>query len=230
MRLRLLFVALIMISLFLAGCRSVQVTEDRKSPTAVATGEAVTVILNFSSSESPADAHAAEEKFSACVTRVLRRKHSHIRIVPADEFRSVAFPGLDVEAAPRSPESFFILPGNREFQTRITPLGIRYLVIIGGETETRPGWGDILCGGGYGGGGCIGLKTWKKTSRLGAVVIDLKQAVTAGEVKSTVSGHHWIAILAVFPLGLPTFTEGRACYELGEAVARFITGAVSPPQ
>lgn len=224
MRVRNSSASLLMIFLLLVGCRSIQVEESRKSPTAISAEEAVTVILNFSSSESSREAHAAEEKFSACVTKALRRKLPHVRIVPADEFRSAAFPGFDIEAAPRSPESFALLMKNPEFQVRIAPLGIRYLVIVGGGTETRHDWGFFECGGGERGGGCLGLMVWEKTSRLAAVVLDLKQGATAGEVSSAVTGHPWFGMLLIFPLGLPSFTEGRACKELGEAVERFISG------
>lgn len=226
MRIRDLLVGFLLILLPVTGCRSIQVEERRKSPTAIAAEEAVTVILNFSSSESPREAHAAEDKFSGCVTKALRRKQPHVRVVPADEFRSSAFPGLDIMIAPRSPESFALLMKNPVFQARIAPHAIRYLVIIGeGTTETSYGhWGDIMCGQ----GGCIGLMVWKKTSRLAAVVLDLKQGATAGEVSSTVTGRPWFGMLFIFPLGLPAFTEGRACEELGDTVEQFISGGGAP--
>lgn len=195
-------------------------------PTGISAEEAVTVILNFSSSESPLEAYAAEKKFSACIAKVLRRKQPFVQFVPTDEFRSAAFPGLDMEAAPRSPESFALLMKSPEFQARIAPFGIRYLVIVGGGTATRHDWGSIEFYGGGPYGGFFGLKVWEKTSRLAAVVLDLKQGATAGEVSSAVTGHPWFGMLLIFPLGLPSFTEGRACEELGEAVEQFITGGV----
>lgn len=221
--------AILLSILCFAGCRSITVKEQRSASTGIETGESVTIVLNFSGDLSMEETQKVEEKYGRCIADALKRKNPEIRFVPAGKFRTAVFPGLDFASSPRTPGSYRLLLDNPGFQERIVALGIRYLVIVGGSTETQHDFGDILCGAGYGGGGCFGLKVWKKTSALAGVIIDFKKSRTAGEVSATVTGKSWFAVLGILPLGMPTFTESRACDELGESVGKFLVGT-SPAQ
>lgn len=223
------FLVILFSILCFGGCRSITVKEQRIASTGIETGESVTVVLNFSGDQSMEEAQKMEEKYGRCIADALQRKNPEIRYVPAGKFRSAVFPGLDFASSPHTPESYRLLLDNPTFLERIVAIGTRYVVIVGGRTETQHDWGDIGCFGGYGGGGCLGLKVWKKTSAFAGVIIDFKKSCTAGEVSATVTGRAWFAVLAIFPLGMPTFTEGRACDELGESVVKFLVGT-SPVQ
>ncbi len=222
--------AILLSVLFFAGCRTITVKEQRQTSTGIETGESVTAVLNYSGDLSMDKAKKAEEKYGRCIADALERKNHEIRFVPAWKFRNDMFPGVDFASAPRTPESYRMLLDNPAFLERIAALGTRYLVIVGGGTETQKPWGGITCGAGYGGGGCLGLKVWKKTSALTALIIDFKKSRTAGEVSATVTGRSWFGVLGILPLGMPTFTEGRACDELGESVVRFLMGQSPPGQ
>ncbi|MBI2876418.1 MAG: hypothetical protein HYY20_06015 [Candidatus Tectomicrobia bacterium] len=222
-----LTLCLLAITSLWVGCTTVQVRESREASTGAEPGEAVTVIFY---STSGSEARSAEKKLGGCIARAIRKAHPFVQMVPADEFRRTAFPDLDSEAVPRSPESLTLLLNSPVFLERIAPLRLRYLVLVGGITTEQHYKQDspIWCGGGMGAAGCLGVAIWDKNSRAGAFILDIKRASVAGEVRVTASGHPWIAALLIYPIGLPAFTESRACGELGEAVAKFIASSNRP--
>lgn len=75
-----------------------------------------------------------EKKFVGCITEAIHATCPAVRIVPPDEFRKVAYPGMAPEDIKpienRSP--FVDDPG---FKGRIAPLGIRYLIRVSGWTK-----------------------------------------------------------------------------------------------
>lgn len=220
-----LAIALLATGSLWVGCTAAHVRDVRKMPTGIEREEGVTILLlrDFS-----LEARVADEKIVGCVSEAIRRAHPTIRIIPPEEFRRTAFPDLDPDAAPKGPDYLALLLGHPVFRERIARLGIRYLILVGGRTEQEHRWGDIECGRGYGGGACLGVVVWDRRSRLAASVLDLQRARAAGEVHAAVSGRPWFAVVGIFPLGLPAFTESRACGDLGEAVARFLAGENLP--
>lgn len=66
-------------------------------------------------------------------------------------------------------------------------------------------------------------------SSLEATVIDLKQGRWAGVLNASASGR---PVVPVFPpfLPIPAFTEARACGDVGEGVAKVLTGEKPPEE
>lgn len=221
------------------GCTAVQVKDYSTTTTGVGPGESVTVVLNYNYATSESEARAAEDKISSCITKAIRKAHPLVRIVSAEEFRRTAFPDLDFGTAPRSPESIALLLNNPVFLERMAPLVLRYLVIVGGiVTEQRINFrGGRPSGGGgpfYPPGGTSDPYLYvfvDRNSQVGALILDIKQAHASGEVSVTASGHPWLVWVPAalpIPVGLPAFTESRACGELGKAVVEFIAGGNKP--
>jgi len=87
----------------------------------------------------------------------------------------------------------------------------------------------ITCGGGLGGFGCGGVVLWDRTSRFSASILDLKQARQDVEIRASATGKVGFFAVFIIPL-LPilSFTESHACADLGEGIARFLTGEHTP--
>ncbi len=208
-----------------AGCTTAHIGEGRGQVTNVAGSEAVTVLLNYMGLEG----RTVEEEIVGCIRAVIRKVHPELRVIPADEFRRIAFPDLAPEAAPRSPQYLGMLLDNAVFRERIAPLNIRYLVAIGGDTRVETAGGAVAQPLPYSvspsGGVFFGAWVWDRKTRLIATILDLKQSREATEVSASAEGTAWLVVIQGLPLGAPAFTETNACAALGDKVARFLATA-----
>ncbi len=113
----------------------------RKGPTQIESHDTIAVFLDvFGDKYSRVGdeySRAKEKKFVGCITEAIRETHPAVRIVPPDEYRQAAFPGLapdDIKPMPMGDLSFVDDPG---FKGRIAPLGIRYPIRVSGSTRAR---------------------------------------------------------------------------------------------
>jgi len=215
-------VALVTIVSLWVGCTTAQVREFRAAPTAIQPHEAVAIVLHQIAEKSSDETRVMEEELFGCISDALRKPHPGLRVVPPDKFRRAAFSDLDPEAAPTSLESLAVLLTHPVFRERIDPLRIHYVVSVGGRWEGKE---DAFVG--YPVPGAI--FTWYRGVDLVASVLDVKQIRAAGEIDASVKGHGWLFMAGfLFPIGLPATTEGRACQDLGQAIAKFLTGEKPP--
>ena len=182
-------------------------------------GEAVTVFLNYFGLEG----RAVEGELVGCIRDGIRRAHPELRVVPPDEFRRLAFPDLAPEAAPRSPQYLGMLLDSAAFRERIAPLNLHYLIAISGETRVKQTGGAVAgTAPAPGGAFLVGGWIWNRDTRLVASILDLKVTGAPAEMGATAQGTAWLVLIEGLPLGAPAFTEGRACAELGDKVARYL--------
>lgn len=219
---RWLAVGLLFMACLWVGCTKAYIGEVRKAPSGFEPHEAVAILVSR-------DSRIAQDEIVGCIRTALNERHPTLRIVPPDKFRRTAFPDLAPEAAPHSPEYLSLLLMHPVFLKRIAPLGIRYLISVSGGTEQNVTISELGALGGP--HAAVPLYIWAadRQTRLVASILDLTQTRAAGEVRTEVSGCPWFAIIGIFPLGLPAFTESRACGELGEGIAKFLAGQ-SPPE
>jgi len=218
----------------LVGCATAKNPVDQRIITKKEAGDAITIVLNHSATTnyggrwlSSEEAHELETKIGNCVAKAMGKANRRLRIISADEFRGTAFPGMSFTGAPHSPEYLSRLLGHPAFLARIAPLGLRYLIIVDGES-TSDSSGEILCGGGYGGGGCFGLKIWDKSSRMEAHILDIKASTTTAEVTAAAQKTAWLAVIGIIPIGMPAFPVSEACATLGEQIADFFAQNTKP--
>lgn len=209
-------VGLLAAGLLSVGCMSSQVRGAGEAAVALGPEEAVAILLHHHSRQSTTEAHAVEAEIVGCLSRPLRATHPNLRIVSPEEFRRTTFPDLAPDAAPRSPRYLLLLLHHPTFRERITPLNLRYLIVVGGRTDQEMGGG---CVSGPGAGACIVL--WERNSQFGAVVLDLKEGRSPEEIQVSVEGTAWLFL--PFPIGLPAPTESRACEDLGQRIAQFLS-------
>jgi len=204
----------------LMGCVS-HVVPTGSSPAAFDPAAGVAVV--FAHSASPGTGEGTAREMVQCVQQALRDTQPEIRVVSPTDFLRAAFPGLGPAEAPLSQTSLVELLRADDWRQRVMSAGSRYLVVLRGGTSQPAPWGAGSCGPGLGGGGaCAGFWLWDRDSRFVASIVDLREAATLGEVDAKVSGRPFLLVLAVPVAGAPSFTEGRACSELGAGVARFL--------
>jgi len=115
------------------------------------------------------------------------------------------------------------------FRERIASLGIRYLIHMRGET-VQTGKAEAGAIGGPGAAVLVIGGSWDRNTRLSASILDLKQSSEAGSVTASATGRPWFFAVLPSPLilGMPAFTESKACGEMGKALARFLAGEKPP--
>ncbi|MDJ0909192.1 MAG: hypothetical protein QNI99_08350 [Woeseiaceae bacterium] len=151
-----------------------------------------------------------------CLLDALDRKSSRFTLIPTRTFTRTAFPDLPDELVPTTPEYVRIALTNTGVQDRVQSLNVDYLIYVLGSTEMEHDWGGIMCGVGYGGGGCLGVAGLDKSSNISAVVVDVDSTQEMTNVNVTSSGDSWIAVLAVIPVWHDAPTKDAACRALAE--------------
>ena len=169
-----------------------------------------------------------EEELVGCVSSSLKSDYPKLRVIPTNEFRQLAFPGLAAERTPSRPESFVLLLNHARFRNRVEKLGLRYVVVVGVLTkQSKPDtWG--FCGSGYGGAGCLIAIVGDEESRLAASIFDLRDTPRAHEFAETVTGHPFVAVIGILPLYVPALTESRACAGLGKSIGNYLSTGQTP--
>jgi hypothetical protein len=170
-----------------------------------------------------------EQRVLACVQDAVSEEYRQQRVITFDEFSRATFPGMAPESVPRNPEYYATLLESRKFREKTQPLGLRYIVFVGGVTETDS-WGGAGCVVSPHGGGCLGYWEWNKASHLGASVLDLKKPAPAKKLEATASGRAWLAVVIVLPIGVPSEPSAAACDKLGTRVARFLRDERASPE
>lgn len=203
----------------LAGCAS-RVTVSGPGEPALNMG----VVVLYSAAASPGTSRRTGLALVDCVTSAVAAEVPELRLVAVEDFARAAFPGIQLAEIPVSPDSVARLAGDSEFRAQAAAAGVRYLIIVEGQTTEPPPEGGAVAGGGMGGGAILGFWMWERDSMAGAVVYDLEARDSIGRIEVHVSGRPWFAILGIFPLGAPSFTESWACQKLGASVASFLRG------
>jgi hypothetical protein len=188
-----------------------QLSVKRLAPTEIKAQEAIALVLDTFSGEF---SRSKENEFIGCISDAIRKEYPTVRIIPPDDFRRVAVPDLTHEGAPSRP--WDQLMEEPEFRERIAPTGIRYVILVSGDTQWtgRKVHADWIAA----------EETWGRESWLKANVWDITRAQRMGEVTVTVAGETGYG--ALFPLIViaVAYTETRACNEIGQAVQKFLAG------
>ena len=206
--------------------QSVQATRDAVVlfPTYVDHGNGATT-ANGQSDPERQGAVAAD--FMRCLKRELEKKVSHqVKLMDAEAFQDALVPWFEPKHAPSNVKELEALLTRPEVRQRIASLGVRYLVNITGSAESD-GFPGMLCGGGFGAAGCLGLAWEDKTHRVHAVIWDVVQGTQSGALSTKTSGRS-VAFAYVIPIMFVANTEGDACKALAAELGRLLvdtTGA-----
>lgn len=165
-----------------------------------------------------------DEDLAKCISSSMLEVNPVLRVVPASQFKESVYPYFMPSTTPRTLDNFKVVIGNEEVRRRVAALGVRYLIILI-KKETFTDWhGGIFCGGGPGGGGCLGFQWWDRNSDFGVAIWDLKDLSLVGTIKSKAAG---TGIMPAFILPIPLYvprTETAVCQDLGNRLAELLSG------
>jgi len=219
---RLVLQAIVM-AFVLAGCQVT--TANRQAPTVQETrqssagdllpGESVTVVRVASS---------VGDNIVECVGKTIGQSDADIDVVPPKEFRNGMFPWFEPATTPITVDGLAKLIKRTVVKQRIEAFGVRYVVAIGGEsTERTSTWGGAT--GTMGVGAVLGGVSTTKSTRLAAVILDLKQARPVSNVTASAKGGSGIGLLIIIPYAVATRDpDAVTCQAVATRVVAFLRG------
>jgi len=145
-----------------------------------------------------------------CLQRALHAARPQLILVNGHDFRDALFPWFEPDRVPADEGQFVSVLARPAVRERAHGIGVRYLVLVGSTTWAANEHGGIFCGGGYGGGGCLGLYTAEKHSSAEAKVWDLGEARAVTTLTAEASGQ---TVIPAFILPIPFIpaTQGAVC-------------------
>ena len=183
---------------------------------ALAPGEKVAVI-------SATQENIGMDELLDCVGSVMRKANPALGIVPDKRFRAELFPWFEPGTAPDSDEALAALLQQPVVNERITSLGVRYVVSVGGShtksaDDVGGAAGVIVLGG-------------EDQSQLSARLWDLQLAKSMGSITASASGHFAAGVIAIVPFAFGPDTKGKVCNDVGWRLAQFLSGGkLAEPQ
>lgn len=205
--------------LFLSACTVVHSQAEFNRPAFLSSMDNVVLLSNLSS-----DQDFNDKDVDRCIRPSMLEAAPELHFLSAKQFRENLYPYFTPSTTPHDLEGYKRILDKPEVQQRIDSLGVRYLIILtkGGTNED---WhGGILCGAGYGVGGCFGLSWWDRKSELGLAIWNLRNKSLAGNVQVKAAG---TGIMPAFGLPIPFYmpaTETAVCRELGIRLGKFLSG------
>jgi len=203
----------VLCSAILAACAPAQpsLVTVPEAPARTAGAVAILAMEPFALGAEP----CAPERVAECLRVAMIRQRPGLRVLAPEEFARVAYPGLEVTEAPRQPEYVAMLLEDPAFRARIEPLRLRYVVVVGGLTATRPLWAHVECY--Y---GCFGLTAAEQETRLAATLIDVERSGSMQEVTASRGDREYFAVFFVFPFYKPARTLSPACKTVAGEILR----------
>jgi hypothetical protein len=222
----------LLIILAVSGCAAVPVDETQSisKPVIEKTKEdlnaATIIFLEKRAFEYSLSVHTNVQPFAPCIKNKILKHNPNQKFIPFSQVTSKLFPDLPKERAPSSPEDFSILLDDEKFYTDISAMGIRYLIFIGGGKTEMTGMNKYgFCGAAPapGAAGCLLLMIWDKETQLSASILDVKlKNSLADNIGNTATGKSWLAIVSIFPVGMPDFTRIKACNNIGNRIGKIL--------
>lgn len=175
----------------------------------------------------PTDAmHAIGSNTEDCLTARIHEVAPEIVVTGQRAIRDALFPLLEPATQPATEADFATLLAREDVRARLVHRGLQYLVVFtGGTRKDEPG-GYVLCGGGFGAGGCLGFSWQGETTALDAALWSLDDGVKLGHESARAEGK-FVMPAFVLPVPIPARTHADACHELGSRIAGAIRQAAA---
>jgi len=214
----------LMMGTMLAGCGSTTLVKDFEQ-TQVGTlseGESVVVLSDYKTA-----ALETDPDFIDCVHESLGDDDAGLRVIPQREFIDGMYPFFEASTAPANVNAISRLTHDPTARERMAEMNVRYIVWVGGDTQTVDKSGSFSCTIGPGGGGCFGWASWTDRGTYNAKIWDIKNGVETGtfNVDSTGTSH---LVGVVLPVPLLARVESEACEAMAQRVSLAVDGGEAP--
>jgi len=203
------FLSIVIIAV--GGCATSNLREDQEKSKEIAPMQIAAVIPL---------GHFADD-IADCVQKTIQGFCPALKFVHREKFVDTLYPWFEPGTAPQSKEDVNALFNKRLVRESIAKLGVRYVITVGGATFQRdpvvvlPHY--FTLGTGY-------YSADRKTD-IYATVCDLEETTLTLKTESHKHATHKYLWWMFFPLYIkPAITETPACKEIGEEVAKQISG------
>mgnify|MGYP000849781298 CR=1 FL=1 len=203
----------------LASCTTTTIDEFRQGETGIENDESVVILGRREASD-----YETRSEFVNCVGERMTRGEDAITIIPEQNFLDAMFPHFEPRTAPQAANKMAVIMDDPLLASKITELGIRYIVWLDGSTETTDRSGSISCTVGPGGAGCFGFGTWEDDANFDAQVWDVGSSSNVGAINTDATGQSYLPAL-VIPIPLIARVEANACSRLATQLKEFVNGS-----
>ena len=209
---------MVLLLFLVTGCVSSRVEQSREAVTGITANEAMVILGRASYND-----HQTEESFTDCLSNILMKGATPIRLIPEQEFKDNLFPWFEPRTAPTSADELGRLFSQPGVQERINEANVRYLTWIDGDTVTVDKGGSMSCTISTFGGGCLGMSYWEQDASYEASIWDLDNLTTAGQISADANGTSYLAGLIV-PIPILARPGNAACKGLAKQLRSFVIG------
>ena len=159
-----------------------------------------------------------DEPLSRCLQSFMQEDLPDLKFFSEDQFRDALFPWFEYSTAPQNAAAISDLLDKPMIREHIDRLGVRILIYVHGDTIQDPMDGPGFCGGGYGGGGCLGYVSADRETYIATSVFDLNRAAALGSTDVHYKGTIHMPML-IIPIPIPVFTQSSACKETAKQIS-----------
>ena len=159
------------------------------------------------------------ESMQGCLQHQLAAASPESDFFTSGQIRGSLFPYMEPFTQPDTEEAMIEFLLRDEIRQRLIKK-IDYLVTFTGETR-KEDKGGIVCGGGFGAGGCLGLAWRNKNTSVRVVIWNVANPLPLAHHESHVKGTTWVPAL-LLPVPIPALTEREACHEMSLHIINFI--------
>jgi len=159
------------------------------------------------------------ESMQDCLYKRLVAAYPNGDFVVSASIRDMLFPYLEPATQPGTEETLAELLSRDAIHARLSQ-HIDYLVTFSGAT-TMEAKGGIVCGAGYGGGGCLGLAWTNKDTQVRIVIWDINSHTPSARQEARTRGTAWMPAF-ILPIPIPALTEREACHDISHQIIEFI--------
>ncbi len=234
---------MVIMMLLLSGCRHPTSSMIRYEPTAIETGEAITIVLgDYQKCDEDASpscnvlppSKSTEKEFESCLSSAIHAERPDLVIISAEKFQQAIFHGVVRDTTPRTIDAYMPLIKEPEFQKYANSNNLHYIVTL--EVSYRRGlshWSgawDPHANDPFSFIVWVIGKEWGKKSSMKANILDTHNYVQSGFVSSHSQGNAGFAfpVILIIPIPIPFIWSERvetpACEALGKAIVQFIEG------
>lgn len=163
-----------------------------------------------------------DDEWMECIQNGIRNGSPSVQFAPAEPFRDALFPWFEPSGEqPETREKWAKRLAQPLIIEGAEKMGVRYVLLVGGETINGVMNGSFTCTAGAGAAGCFGFSTGTRDTGLQLALVDFASRELVGNVEIAESGEYtWIGL--VVPIGFASTTETDACRKASEKVLQLL--------